>query len=533
MESSEHVEIERTAPKVADYLEAIDYSENLHYVPSQFALDFVNLIKMINGPEAENKTPVVHYQMIDKFVQDPTLDTINMCHRGIAKSTLKEYLIFYLAIYGELPNLGKVPYALYVSDSIENGVKKMRKSLEFRWNNSDFLQEYIPTIKFTDLRWEFLNADGKSFVVSGYGAKTGVRGTRENNSRPVLALLDDLISDEDARSPAVIQAVEDVVYKAIDYALHPTRRKVIWSGTPFNAKDPLYKAVESGAWLVNVFPVCEKFPCTREEFRGSWPDRFTYDYVKRMYDKAAKSGKLDTFYQELMLQIMSEEERILDKSDIGWYSLTALTQNISNFNFYITTDFATSDKSAADFSVIFVWAVNHLGQYYWVDGIVKKQLMDANINDLFRLVQIYKPLAVGVEVTGQQQGFISWINNEMMNRNVFFPLASDKKSGEPGIRPTTNKRERFNVVLPLFKQKKIFLPKDLEHDPRIKEFVEELSLITLGEFKSKNDDCIDGVAMLGSMPIFLPAEGMQSSGGGMWAMDEKGEPKSRLDNYLV
>ena len=83
----------------------------------------------------------------------------------------------------------------------------MRKSLEYRYQNSPFLQEYIKDVKFTDIRWEFIRKDGTSLVVSGHGAKTGVQGTRENGSRPVLALLDDLISDEDARSPTMIETV--------------------------------------------------------------------------------------------------------------------------------------------------------------------------------------------------------------------------------------------------------------------------------------------------------------------------------------
>ena len=257
---------------VEDWLNEVNYSDDSGYIPSQFALEFVNFIKLVEGGDPENKTPVVHYKMVDNFVDPEARDTINMCHRGIAKSTLKEYLILYIGVFGEIPGFGAVPYALYVSDSIENGVKKMRKALEYRWDNSPFLKEYIPETRFTDVRWEFTNKEGNQFVVSGYGAKTGVRGTRELNSRPVLALLDDLISDSDARSQTVIADVEDTVYKAIDYALHPKHRKIIWSGTPFNAKDPLYKAVESGAWAVNVYPVCEKFPCMREEFRGSWVD---------------------------------------------------------------------------------------------------------------------------------------------------------------------------------------------------------------------------------------------------------------------
>ena len=298
---------EALAPwKVEDYLNSTDYSVDESYVPSDFALEFVTFIKLVNGEQGEeNKTPVVHYKMLDTITNGGRR-IINLCHRGIAKTTVMgEYLFLYIATYGEIPGFGRIDLSLYVSDSIENGVKNMRKNLEFRWENSDFLKKYVPRIHFTDIRWEFENADGKVFIVKGYGAKTGVRGAKEMGKRPQLAVLDDLISDEDARSATVIAAVEDTVYKAVDYALHPTKNMIIWSGTPFNAKDPLYKAVESGAWSVNVFPVCEQFPCEEADFKGSWPDRFTYKYVKQQYENAVKLGKVDTFNQELMLRIMS------------------------------------------------------------------------------------------------------------------------------------------------------------------------------------------------------------------------------------
>ena len=288
--------------KVEEYLNETSYCDDSHYIPSNFALEFINFIKLVNGEEGEeHKSPVLHYRMLDKLVEaGDDRDVINMLFRGAAKTTLLgEYLFLYLGVYGAIPGFGKVPLALYVSDSIENGVKNMRKNLEYRWENSDFLKEWIPRTRFTDIRWEFTNIEGQTFICKGYGAKTGVRGAKEMGTRPVLAVLDDLISDEDARSPTVINSVEDTVYKAVNYALHPSNRKIIWSGTPFNAKDPLYKAVESGAWRVNVYPVCEHFPCEPEEFRGAWEDRFTYEYVRSEYTKAMKLGKIDMFNQEL------------------------------------------------------------------------------------------------------------------------------------------------------------------------------------------------------------------------------------------
>lgn len=862
--------------KVEDYLNATNYNIDPRYVPSEFALEFVTFIKLVNGKQGEeNKTPLVHYYMLDTLTKGGTR-VINLCHRGAAKTTVMgEYLFLYIATYGEVPGFGKLDLALYVSDSIENGIKNMRKNLEFRWENSEFLKQYVPRIHFTDIRWEFENADGKLFIVKGYGAKalsldselftldgrttigecqvgdrifgadgklttivakseifhkpmyriilndgrsvevsedhlnpvvintnpnntvrweecvlttkellqqpllhtkkgnlhhrgttskslvfvkniepleypeaileidpytlgavigdgrirkdcgsveltvhkdelshyhahipyvfgkiyvdtrsnavtqsirglgkrlmamelnvrgehkfipfeyfqgsieqrlallqglmdtdgtvsekgrisftssshqlcddlaclvrslggtagsikkhigvgayrveiwmtmnpfrlprkavrfipkvkhvavtsivpiadapsqciavdneehqfvtqcyfrthnTGVRGAKEMGKRPQLAVLDDLISDEDARSDTVIKAVEDTVYKAVNYALHPTKNMIIWSGTPFNARDPLYKAVESGAWAVNVFPVCEHFPCEKKDFKGSWPDRFTYEYVKEQYDKSILLGKVDTFNQELMLRIMSDEDRMILDSDIGWYKLDAVIKNKAKFNFYITTDFATSIKQSADYSVISVWAYNNAGDWLWVDGVCKRQLMDKNVDDLFRLAQMYKPQQVGVEVTGQQGGFVTWIQNQMLERNIYFPLASDGNDSKPGIRPNTNKLVRFNTVVPWFKSRKMFFPLERKNEPPMQECITELSLASVSGFKSKHDDFIDTISMLSSLNPWKPSEEallVKEDGGSMWELDVEESIYDRRASYIV
>lgn len=492
---------------VVAWLNTVNYRSEDDYIPSDFALKFVTFIKLVNGGKGEeNKTPVIHYKMLDN-VAGKKQNICNLCSRGMAKTTIMgEYMILYIAVYGGIDGFGEIPLGLYVSDSIENGVKNMRKNLEYRWENSPFLQQYIPRARFTDIRWEFENADGKVTIFKGYGAKTGVRGAKEMGQRPYLAILDDLISDEDARSATVRASIEDTVYKAIDYALHPSRRKTIWSGTPFNANDPLYKAVESGAWYVNVYPVCEEFPCTKEDFRGGWEDRFTWEYVNTQYTKAMAAGKIDTFNQELMLRIMSDEDRLIQDGDLVEYDRNSVLKNKNKYNFYITTDFATSEKASADYSVISVWAYNNNGDWLWVDGVCKRQLMDKNINDLFRLCQMYKPQTVGIEVTGQQGGFIQWIQNEMINRNIFFNLASENNSNSPGLRPNTNKMQRFNVVVPLFKLKKIWFPKDMQNDECIREAMDEIRNASASGFKSKHDDFIDTISMLGSLSPWKPSE---------------------------
>ena len=77
---------EALAPwKVEDYLNNTDYGDDPNYVPSDFALEFVTFIKLVNGVQGEeNKTPVVHYKMLDTITHGGRR-IINLCHRGIAK----------------------------------------------------------------------------------------------------------------------------------------------------------------------------------------------------------------------------------------------------------------------------------------------------------------------------------------------------------------------------------------------------------------------------------------------------------------
>jgi len=868
---------------VDDWLNQVDYAKlnTGHYVPSRFALNFMNFIKLVNGPTGEeNKTPVVHLVMLDQ-VAGPKQNIANLIFRGAAKTSLFfEYLSPYVAIFGEIEGFGKVEGMIYVSDSMDNGVKSARKNIEFRYNNSEFLQDWLPReqVKFTDNYLEFrsktnnllgvkmfgakalsldtplflatggtttigdcqvgdriMGADGKptrithksaifhkpmyaltlqdgrrlkvsedhlnqvhvkrflsertfskyelieqtlttqellalplfavdpqgsqrpliwvenpkpmewpenqdilidpytvgvligdgsmngkaagnvpvvltaheddwpifergvpynlgkiwrdkrhpatfSRTVQGisqyvsmhgldtHGSKkrvpteflygsiaqrlailqglmdtdgtcttdgkssfcsascglvedvmwlarslggearwidkgnvrafqcsvrisqplfrnprklerqrpprndkmaiisieriadepsqciavdngerqfvaadffrthnTGLRGTKIFGKRPTLCVLDDLVSDDDAKSKASMDAIRDTVSKGVDYALHPTRRKTIFNGTPFSKSDVLYEAVESGAWHVNVWPVCERFPCSRAEFRGAWEDRFTYDFVQAQYEKAVLEGRLASFNQELMLRISSETERLIQDAELRWYSRQALLQNKSRFNFYITTDFATKAKQHNDFSAISVWAYNANGDWFWVDGVCAKQTMDKSVNDLFRLVSEYRPQMVGVETSGQQGAFIHWLQNEMMSRNIWFSFAQGP-NGEPGIRPELDKLSRFNLAVPLFKAGKIYLPTELKTSQVIGELVQELQLATVGGLKSKNDDMIDTVSMLMYLKPWKPSEDapQTQNDDGVWDMsDPEDVGHSSLSSYVV
>lgn len=530
---------------IAEHLTKVDYSFD-NYQPSKEAIQFGLFIKMINGGKEENETPLVHCMMLDKMVNNSSRVAI-MASRGLAKSSLIEYLVLYLACFEELGSIKKPTFMMYIADSIENGVKRFRSSLELKYANSSFLQEVIPNknIKYlatdaknnkefelssndlddinnagrsiTDVKITFINKNGTPLCIRNYGIKTGIRGTREFGVRPSLAFLDDLLKEEDARSDTILASIDNIIYQSIPYALHPTKQKMIWVGTPFNEADPLYKSIESGRWDSLVLPICEKFPCAKEEFKGAWEDRFDYEVVNNFYQDALAKGNANGFYQELMMQVISDEQLLIKKEHINYIDNEILSKvDTKSFNYYITTDFAVSEKTSSDYSVISVWAYTPNEDFVLVDGYCGKQSMDFNIKTLFQFCAKYKPLQVGIEVTGQQAGFVSWIMNEQYNTKIYFDIKQ--------VRPAKDKFSRFLAFATMYHRNKVKIYLGMKNNEAYHtEYINEITKVSKTGFKSKHDDILDTNSMLLDLDLYAP--------NGNISLDDKNTPK-RIYSYF-
>ena len=184
-----------------------------------------------------------------------------------------------------------------------------------------------------------------------------------------------------------------------------------------------------------------------------------------------------------------------------------------------------------------LWAYTNKGQWLLVDGIAKKQLMDKNVDWLFDTVTNYSEnmQEIGVEVSGQQGGFIPWLYREMTPRNIYFNLASSQNSNKAGIRPVVRKLERFKVVVPLFKAKQIWLPEDMKDTPLVQEILEELRYATEDGLKSRRDDCIDAISMLSELKPWKPTQHSvkQTDDSGVWELDIDDDVESGLSSYIV
>lgn len=495
---------------------------NKPYVPGEEALKFIAFIRAA-GIE-ENVSPEAHYKIADALFSSDKADwnTVIECLRGMGKSTIIEYALIYVAAIGYWPGFGKTPFIVFLGASQEGNVKAFFKNVAGKIFASDFLRSLFnldPKVyRQTDSGIELTNKDGVLTIAAGRGMSVNWRGIRSRTgARPTVLIADDVLSNDVMTSDVIRRTVETNWFNSALPALDPRKHRIVYIGTPLSEDDLMHKLKNSGEFNVIRFPLCSKFPCAEEEFDSVWADRFSYEYATKLYNQFKSAGRAQSFYQEYMLEITDLTTLLVEEEDINWFDHSILVKNRGQYNFYIVTDFATSTKRSADFTTIGVIAVSSNGDWLLADGICKRQTMQQSLDDIFRLVSMWKPLAVGIETTGQQGGFISIIQDMMLQRNTWFQFGRRAGAKEIGIRPNKNKEHRFITgVQPMFKQGKVWFPRPETVSTSfsnllelLEEMTRELSRFTMaGGVKAlAHDDAIDLLNQMSEMEVYTPSEG--------------------------
>lgn len=536
---------EKYAFNVDEALDCIDLTFN-GYTPSKDALNFFNVIRLVLGEDPEVDNGLMHYFLVDLVFGNvgrenfPYSKEINgrirlnprkiaiIASRFSAKSTIiTAFMPIYIAVTGKMPNFGDVMFWVSFGDSQQAGAKVQANTIRDICEDSKFCKEYFEKMRFTDEECEFLRkGDGptkkRSFMFKVKGAAGGsVRGIRYKTERPQIFSFDDIIKNEaDANSPIIMGKLRSMIYSDAENATGK-KGKIIIVNTPFNKKDPVYAALESGVWTPVCIPICEKISLDmkKDEYRGSWESMKSFEDIMEKYEDAYYGDTLREFNQELMLRISSEEDKLVKEDQIQWYSREVLKNNLGSYNIYATTDYTASNNLKGDFSCTMIWAVNSRNDWFLLDLSVKKATIAEQYEPLFRFVREWgsrygRHVTVGVEIDGQQQLNLHALKKMMLEYNVYFGFARQIGSpfGKEGIsrrQATGVKHEQFMRVHPLFQQHKIYFPEELKESADMKEVLNELAYITYEGIGSKHDDALDCISMIASMDVIAPSEDVE------------------------
>jgi len=587
-----------TVDKMLDYADlTLDW-----YIPSKDAIEFILFIRLVLGEEPENTNPKAHYFLMDCIFQSenvkPFYDArgidfdelsdrvVVLCTREFAKSVMVVYFVLFMAAKGRVPGFGKVLYGIYVSDSMRNNVETTMTTIAKVYQESKYLRNIFEETRLIQTEVNFIRKPQtrkeievyhqhvivekqkpdtvpgrmkRTLTMTGLGAATGGRGSRDGLARPDFAIFDDMIPNEkDADSETVLDNVESTIEADILKALSGNGNFAVAFGTPYNKKDPIYRRIEEGSWLPVVFPRALKFDedTTEENFVSVWPDRHTYKQCRKDYKKAKRAEDngnkmpMRKLLQENYLRISNEDDRMISDRMIQWYRRTDLEKNISQYNIYISTDFTTTGSDGSDYSGVAAWAVGPNSDLFLLDLTLRKMEITEQYNEVFRMNKHYSALngrgcVVGVEVDGQQRAHIHGLKEQMVRDNEWFTFGRGKgtKPDAEGINSRLeggNKHWRFRMMLPMWQNHKIWFPKELKDDPSMYELLEELKYVTYTGFGSIHDDGCDLISQMGAMEIMYP---MRSRDGdddwnnkkrrvneGIWDSEPTTE-KSAYDSY--
>ena len=135
-----------------------------------------------------------------------------------------------------------------------------------------------------------------------------------------------------------------------------------------------------------------------------------------------------------------------------------------------------------------MWAVGHNNDIFLLDLCLRRQEMEDQYNEVFRMVNYWtrhnsRGITAGIETDGQQKSHILALKERMIKRNEFFTIGSQKgaKIGSEGILSRLeggSKHWRFRMMLPYFQNKKIWFPRELEDTPDMRELMDEIKYAT-------------------------------------------------------
>ncbi len=457
----------------------------------------VEWIKFFFPKYTEYEFAKFHLKAIQRVIDHPEWFEVLSWSRELAKSTVVMFIVLFLVLTRKKRNV------ILTSNSKDNAVRLLapyRANLEANGRIKAYYGEQ-QTIGF----WtedEFLTTGGAAFRALGAGQSP--RGSRNEQVRPDVLLVDDFDTDEDCMNPDIIEKR----WGWWEKALYPTRSTskptlVIFCGNII-AKDCC--VVRAGAmadnWdVINIRDVSGK---------SSWPEKNSEEDIDRTLSKISAKAQQGEYFNNPV----SEGEVF---KELRYGKIPPLNK----FKFLVAYgDPAPGESKNKKSSTKTIWLVGQIADTLYVI----KGFLDRGLNSHFIDWYILLDQFVGSKTT-----VYNYIENNSLQdpffRQVFMPLVAQKRKEKgvdlniiPDEEKKTEKGTRIEANLePLNREGRLVLNIDEKDDPHMKRLDDQFRLFTLAmKFPADGLDCIEGAKRVIERkmsqlapPVVIPAKTMR------------------------
>lgn len=422
-----------------------------------------------------------HLRATRRMIEHTRWYEVRAWSRELAKSALSMFEIIYLALTGRVKNV------LLISNSYDNAERLLLPFMLNFEKNLRIISDY--GVQVTPGQWEsgeFTARCGCSFRAVGAGQSP--RGTRNENVRPDLILIDDIDTDEECRNPERLKEK----WKWVEGALIPTLSvsgniRILFNGNLISSNGCIARAMEM-ADHVDVVNIRDK------NGKSSWTQKNSEEDIDYILSKISYAAGQKEYFNNPI----SEGDTF---KELTWGKCPPL----SRFRFLVAySDPATSNKdnkSSCTKAVILLGFVD--GKYYVLNAFV-----DNATNDTF--VQWFYDLRDWVG--GRSTVYYYIENNSLQNpfyEQVFLPMfnARGRKDGNSiGVTPDKrNKGDKYTriegTLEPLIRTGQLVFNEAEKGNPHMKRLSDQFLCVT--------------------PKLTAPCDGVDATEGGVFVIREK------------
>lgn len=436
------------------------------------------------------QTPQCHIEWWDLCCSDETMVAI-AAPRGFAKSTAITHCYTLASVLFKDRR-----FVLLISDTYEQAVLFLKEIYSELLDN-ELLQEMFGKVTFlkdseNDIICQM--EDGSKFRIMAKGSEQKVRGLRWDGVRPDLIVGDDLENDEIVMNKERREKFKHWFYSAL-LPCRSDRGIIRIVGTILHMDSLLENFMPKNWDKKNVIIEDLKISATRKiggwtsvKYRAHnadfskllWKDKRSKEWLLSERQKYIDQGMPEKYSQEYLNEPIDDTNAFFRREDflpMGEMDLKKVK------TMYMAVDFAISETSRADYTVIVCGGVDEEGFLHIVDII--RERMDAKqiVDAIFAMAKRYEPNIITLEAGAIEKALGPYIRAEMFKPNMpFLPL-------NPLV-PTKDKESRATSIQARMRAGGVKFNKETDWYPELESEMRQFP-------RSVHDDQVDAMAWLG------------------------------------
>jgi len=367
--------------------------------------------------------------------------------------------------------------------------EEFEKNKQLKYLFPEIFPDYIYKNNWKNASITVARPAGRESTVTAYGLDNIQTGRHYD-----IVVMDDVINENSVSTDEQIRKTYDN-YSSIQALGHEdTKWRMI--GTTYHVNDIYNTVINNGDFKLRKFPARE----------NGLPDGKLCFMSESGYKKYTKRMTNKTIACQMLLDPAGMGQRTFDIEWLKYYNFRDRIDR-SAWNIYILVDPAVSLNTRADYTVMVVVAVGVDGNYYICDIVRDRLKPSQKAHEIYKLATRWKPNRIGWETTAQNTDIYTvekYFQDNLVNYQVI-PLKANS---------TKSKVKRIEVLEPLFRENKIWLPpkgtiinEDIynnKYDP-IEQFINSEYI----DFPlSEHDDMLDALSRIADpeMKIIVPTK---------------------------